>query len=140
MGAFTSMPEGLEFINFAEALRVGLSAFDHYYILTAPHKRGEHTPVGLLAISITGYFPDGRKQLEPTFIWFPWSSPRNRIESAVHYFNRARQDDVVTVHTTLEGKDFMTYVCKYGIARRVGTREYFYARDEVACMFETRRV
>ena len=71
-------------------------------------------------------------------VWFPWSSPRQRIESAVNFFNEARKEIAFMEYARKQDKRFFEMIAKHGIMRRVGTSHNIYP-DGPATVFETRK-
>ena len=55
------------------------------------------------------------------FIWFPWASSRNKLETAVHFLNQMRKDWTVVGFAEPDVIPFFEHVCRYGVSRRAGT-------------------
>lgn len=69
-------------------------------------------------------------------IWMPWSTPRNRVEAAVNFFNQARKSISFMEFAQEPEKKFFEMLCKHGVMRRAGTSNVVY-RGEAAAIFET---
>jgi hypothetical protein len=54
-------------------------------------------------------------------IWLPWSSARNRVESAVNFFNIIRNQIPMMTFVREPEKKFVEMLMKHGIMRRIGT-------------------
>lgn len=117
------------FINHAQLY------YDDIWVFYANSLRREYEPVGFVGTSRT-------KVRQPVFIvdtiWFPWASPRNRVESMVNWLNERRKEDIVTEYAQMKDKAFFEHICRHGIMRRVGTKHNFYP-DGNAAEFETVR-
>ena len=70
-------------------------------------------------------------------LWFPWASPRNKIESAVYFFNRIRHEIQMVEYANEDAKPFFEMIAKHGVVRRVGTSYNVYPGTATA-VFETR--
>lgn len=55
------------------------------------------------------------------FIWFPWASQRNKLETAVHFMNQMRKDTTVLGFAEPSAIPFFEHICRYGVGRRAGT-------------------
>lgn len=107
------------------------------WTLSAETKRG-FLPVGI----VLAFFSHPNPRLAPfmivgDMIWMPWASPRNRIESAVGFFNAIRRDVPMVEYANDEAKPFFEMIAKHGIMRRVGTTFSVYPGQATA-VFETR--
>ena len=85
-------------------------------------------PVG--AVVIYG----GPYRVEPHCIWFPWATPRNKLESAVHFLNEIRKEYLAMIFSEKEDSRFFTHICKYGILRR-GCKVIGFYEDSDAMLF-----
>lgn len=107
------------------------------WTLSAETKRG-FIPVGI----VLGFYSHPNPQFAPfmivgDMIWFPWASVRNRIESAVAFFNSIRKEIPMLEYADDKAKPFFEMIAKHGIMRRVGTSFNVYPGQAVA-VFETR--
>lgn len=71
-------------------------------------------------------------------VWLPWSTPRNRIESATNFFNSTRNDIPMIGYARERDKKFFEVMMKHGIMRRIGTSFNVFP-DEPAAVYETRK-
>lgn len=72
-------------------------------------------------------------------VWFPWASTRNKIESAVNFFTKIRNEIPMVDYSHGEAnKKFFEMLCRHGIMRRVGTM-FNVVKGEPVTVFETRR-
>lgn len=107
-----------------------------FTMLARPPGRDSVIPVGI----IFGVMPSkGNKIIWiGDFVWFPWASKRNRLETTVHFLNQIRGDQTVLGFATADEIPFFEHVCKYGVSRRVGT--VFDMLDAgPAALFQTRK-
>ena len=124
---------------FAEAFQVEVSTLYHgAWTMFAENKKG-FIPVGF----VLGFWSHPTARFSPFMIvgdilWCPWASARNRIESAVNFFNRIRSDIAMVEYASEQNKRFFEMICQHGIMRRVGTTFNVY-KDEPTAVFETRR-
>ena len=90
-------------------------------VFTSARNLEENMPVGIVG--------GIRKQevLEPHVEWFPWATPRNKVEAILAYIEGMRQDTSLLIYTDLEEKNFWERMAQYGVIRRVGT---FYRRED----------
>lgn len=71
-------------------------------------------------------------------VWFPWASARNKIESAVNFFNRMRNEIPMVDYAHGEtNKKFWEMLARHGIVRRIGTT-FNVVKGEPVAVFETR--
>lgn len=95
-------------------------------------------PVGI----VLGFWSHPNPRLSPfmivgDMIWFPWASRRNRIESAVNFFDRVRSEIPMVEYANAAAQKFFEMICRHGIMRRVGTMHNVYP-GEATAVFETR--
>lgn len=107
------------------------------WILIAETKRG-FMPVG----AVLGFYSHPNPRLAPFMIigdmlWFPWASPRNKVESAVYFFNRIRHEIPMVEYANEDAKRFFEMIAAHGVVRRVGTSHNVYPGIATA-VFETR--
>lgn len=95
-------------------------------------------PVGLAL----GFYSHPNPRFAPFMIvgdlvWFPWSTHRNRIESAVNFFHRIRSSIPMVEYARGEYKRFFEMICQHGVMRRIGTTHNVYP-GEATAVYETR--
>lgn len=100
---------------------------------------GDVIPIG----SVLGFWSHPNPEKAPFMIigdmlWFPWASPRNRVETAVSFFNEIRYEMPVVEYARQKDKKFFEMLMKHGVMNRVGKTHSVYA-DEPAIIYETRR-
>lgn len=101
------------------------------------------TPKGFLPVGIVlGFYSHPNPALSPfmivgDMIWFPWASSRNKIESAVAFFNAIRKEIPMMEYADEKAKPFFEMIAKHGVMRRVGTSFNVY-RGQSTAVFETR--
>lgn len=74
---------------------------------------------------------ESEHRIEPHVEWFPWASPRNKIEHGVNLINILKEKGLVLVIARMETKDFLVHVAKHGVLRRVGTIHGYFPEDAV---------
>ncbi len=102
-----------------------------WFTLIAPVPDRDHIPVGLIGADIE----DNR--LEPHFCWYPWASPRNKVETVLCFLNDMRRDYTVIVRSKQKDWHFFERMCQYGIMRHCG-RIFRYFGDDVAHIWQTK--
>lgn len=123
---------------FKEAFAEELSANYHrFWALIGPTKRG-FIPVGF----VLGFWSHPEPRFAPFMIvgdmlWMPWATKRNKIESAVHFFNRVRNEIPMVEYAREPHRKFFETIAKHGIMQRVGTMFNVYPGEKCA-VFETR--
>lgn len=119
-GAFP-LEEGLNPAEFSDQVKEFLAQFPAEWIFDAPTKDGIiPVGVGLAAYSM------GELVILGDVIWFPWTSLRNKLESALNLIEASRGENILLDFASEEDQSFYVRLCKYGSIRRVGT---VYTRD-----------
>jgi hypothetical protein len=108
-----------------------LSAFNAIYLMLAKVE-GEQRPVGLVACNDQGY------RIEPLAIWFPWASPRNKLESALNFFNKIRVTRLMVLFAPEKDVGFFEHLARYGVIQRRGTVGRFFEDGQFAAIFQSR--
>lgn len=114
-----------------------LANYSGAWTMFAETKRGM-IPVGLAL----GFYSHHDQKFAPfmivgDLIWFPWSTHRNRIESAVNFFHRIRSTTPMVEYARGEYKRFFEMICQHGVMRRIGTTYNVYP-NEATAIYETR--
>lgn len=106
----------------------------------------------LFAETRRGFLPVGMvfafySHKEPSFspfmivgdlVWFPWASARNRIESAVNFFEVIRHSIPMMDYAHGDtNRRFFDMICQHGVMRRVGTT-FNVVKGEPCAVYETR--
>jgi len=108
------------------------------WTLFAETKRG-FLPVGM----VFAFHSHADPALSPFMIigdmpWFPWATPRNKIEAAVNFFNTIRATIPMVDYAHGDtNKRFFEMICQHGVMRRVGTT-FSVVKGEGTAVFETR--
>lgn len=70
-------------------------------------------------------------------VWCPWASKRNKIESAVNFFSKIRNDIPMVDYAYGDtNKKFFEMLARHGIVRRIGTT-FNVVKGEPCAVFET---
>ena len=69
-------------------------------------------------------------------LWFPWSSPRNRIEAAVRFAVTVRDEFPMVEFARDEHVPFFEVLMKHGVVRRIGKSWNIYPGEQTT-VFET---
>lgn len=93
--------------------------YDVGYTLVAKPPGKEVMPVGLV-FAIKPFFQQPVLWIGD-FIWFPWASPRNKLETSVHFLNQMRKEWTVIGFAEPDVIPFFEHICRYGVSRRAGT-------------------
>lgn len=117
---------------------VVIARYDGVWTMFAETKKG-FMPVGM----IFAFYSHPDPVLSPfmivgDLIWFPWASPRNKIESAVNFFTKIRNEIPMMDYAYGEtNKRFFAMLAKHGIMQRVGTT-FNVKKGEAVAVYETR--
>jgi len=130
LGAFGPIPQA-DTETFTQQLDEYLALHDIAFIVSAKTKKG-HIPVGL----VVGKYMGPILYLGDT-TWFPWASPRNKMETITHLLNDLRRQYIVMFFCHITDKDFYVNIAKTGVIRRVGTIHDLMA-DCPAPLFQTK--
>lgn len=126
--------------DFREAFEAEI--FEHYdgcWTLFAHTASRGLAPVGL----ILGFWSHRDPMKAPFMIigdmvWFPWSSARNRVESAVNFFHRMRNEIPMVEYARTKDRGFFEVMMRHAVMRHIGTSWNVY-QGEPAHIYETRR-
>ncbi len=131
-GAFDG-PEGMspqEFDGWVEAT-LQLASPGMAYVLTSPFD-GDDRPVGLVVAFEKGHI------LEPHVWWFPWATPRNKIETSVKFLSSMRFTNVIAIFALKEDRKFYDHLLRYGMMHLVGTFKDWHGLGKDARVYQTR--
>lgn len=89
-------------------------------------------PVGLITVQYAD------RLAFPHVYWFPWCTPRNKVEIGVRFFIQLKKNHLVLV-TTDDGPDmkYFSHLCDYGLLRAVGKIRDYYAEGQGAMLFQS---
>lgn len=110
--------------------------YGHAFTLEAAPPGKDLMPVGL-CFGITPFYGKDVMWLGD-FLWFPWASSRNKLESAVHMFNKLRKETTIFGFAEEEAVPFFEQICRYGVMRRAGT-VFDMMQDGPMVLFQTRK-
>lgn len=128
---FPSLDDGIDQPEFMQRLERYFQGFNVVYTLLT-HSEGEMKPVGVVACNDGGY------RIEPLFLWFSWATPRNKVESALNFFNKIRVTRLAFgVVPESESRLYM-HLKNYGVIQARGKIERFYEDGQFAGIFQTR--
>ena len=77
--------------------------------------------------------------VEPHADFFPWATPREKLETIVNFLNEIRRQVSTFIFSSEKDTPFFNHICKYGILRR-GCKVHHYFGDKDAMLFYTRRI
>lgn len=130
--------DGMSADQFKEAFEaIVLTRYHGAWTLSAQTARGI-IPVGMLF----AFYSHSEPHLSPFMIigdlvWMPWASRRNKIESAVNFFNSIRNEIPMVDYAYGEtNKKFFEMIARHGVVRRIGTT-YNVVKGEPVAVFET---
>ena len=98
---------------FTEFFREG-----EHYILTA-RTSAFKTLDGQVPVGLVDTNPDNHR-MTPRVLWFPWASPRNRIEATVKFLDDHRKENLILIFDDEQSHRFFVRMAQYGILNRVG--------------------
>lgn len=110
--------------------------YDREWTMLAETKKG-FIPVGML-LAFHQHPVHEVFMIVGDLIWFPWASARNRIESAVNFFNSIRKNTAMVDYAYgEENQRFFEVLCMHGVMRRCGTT-FSVVKGKPCAIFETR--
>ncbi len=102
-------------------------------------RHGLPTPVGIAAVEKPGM------KIQPHAIWFPWASPRNKVESASQYLNEIRRQRgpngrfyKALIWAPEKTWTFFEHMMRRGILKRSGKVENWFDDGSTAMLFYTK--
>lgn len=136
-GAFgILLPSNLSADEFRPAFETKIvGRYDALWTLMAQTRKG-FIPVGMAL----GFWPHPEIQhfmVIDVLVWFPWSTPRNRVESTTNFVSKVRGDIPLMAFVRQSNKEFLEVLARHGIVRRVGTSQVVF-NGEPASVWETR--
>lgn len=115
---------GMNKQQFHETLAAARDAAD-WFTLFAGTSRG-NIPVGAIRAMI------GERMMEPHVVWFPWASPRNKLESIANFLNESGRVWLVLVITRFAERAMYARLCEAGYLRHCGSIKGYYPDDDAA--------
>lgn len=76
-------------------------------------------PVGMIVGHVAG------DRMEPHVFWFPWSTPRNRLECSLKWLVDMKPRFSLFIWAKEPNWNFFFHLCKYGVIREVGKYRKF---------------
>lgn len=129
-GSF-GLKEGLTKETFQSDLADYFQGFNVLYTLLA-RVESELRPVGIMACRDEGY------RIEPHAVWFDWASSRNKLESALNFFNKIRVTRLAVLFIPQKEIRLFEALARYGVIQRRGTVSRFFEDGQFAAIFQTR--
>lgn len=124
-GGMDGIPPDLDMDQFIAAAYGHLEKFTEQFIVETDR------PIGVIVTLTDGY------KFEPHAIWFPWASPRNKLEGSLKFLGTERKDRLGIIYMDIEEKRFLVQLTRYGVLRRVGTVKSFFEPGRDAVFFQT---
>lgn len=123
----TGDPEGLDQNSFRLLIeRMGYGAA----VWTMTDKDGR--PVGV----VVGY-PRTEIAFEPHVRWFPWASPRNRLECALRFIRKESKAFTLLIFTRPEERNFWQVMARYGVLRKVNPVYNLYRKNDTVDFWQS---
>lgn len=113
------LPEIVELTN--EEFRVLFTEFfrgREHYILTA-RASAFKTMDGQVPVALVDTNPEDHRMVLRV-MWFPWASPRNRIEATVRFLDDHRKERLILIFDDEKSHRFFIRMAQYGILKRIG--------------------
>lgn len=132
------LPEGIERDNFETEILARVQQSVGVWTMQAPVPSRGVIPVGIVTAWSSVRLPHHIREIHCT--WFPWATPRNKIESAVNFIHRMRMSFELFWPSKMSTVKFFEHVCKYGIARRMCAWRNYFGKGDDAMMFQSRDV
>jgi len=130
MGQTFGLPQGLKPSDLVTHAYSVLDGFAEIWTLLGRTKDGER-PVGY----VTAVSDTWRAWFQ--FAYFPWASPRNRLETMVAFLDDARRNRMGYIHIQLQDKALLDRAMDYAVVTRVGTNAHYFGRGVHAMQYET---
>lgn len=126
LGEMASFEEDLSPQEFSDAFREIVRTAQVGFLLD------NKSLVGLVNVGVSGHV------VQPTFHFFSWASPRNKLETSLRFFLEIKQHARTLMAVPKDGPDarMLSHLGKYGVTRAMGTYKGFYD-DGDALFFQT---
>ena len=114
MGAYADvLPEGLDDDMFTDTALDIIESADHGFIIEAPGDKGLQ-PVGIVLGTEFGK----SRCLEPHVDWFPWATPRNKMEGAAAFLRQVKHRFKIFLFIDDDGLEFYDRISKFRLVTR----------------------
>lgn len=128
----------LDAVQFKDAFRELIaSRYDAAWLLSAKTAKRGLFPVGMAL----GFWPHRIARpfmVLDALIWFPWASPRNKVEAAVNFADKARNEIPMLAFARDRDRAFMEMLARCKVIRRIGTSRTVFT-DGQASVWETNK-
>lgn len=131
----TSLPEDTDPDSLTQEqfrllmLRTGQGACG-VWMMTAADGR----PVGIVMA-----YPETLVTQKPHVRWFPWASPRNRLECALRFVLKEGKKSNLFLFTKPEDRKFWQVLCRYGVLRPIGKVYNHYEMGDTVDTWQSHR-
>ena len=125
--------------EFGSALVEALQLVAHDAVLAFVPYEGARRAVALF--TWRGMASGEDRHIFPKVIWFPWCSPRNKLEACLAFINEARLGDrqvLWFVQDNKQNERFMRQLCLYGMMKRCCVVEDYYNKGKNALFYTSR--
>lgn len=109
--------------------RVGQGSCGAWMMIAADQR-----PVGIVMA-----YPRSLTTMEPHVRWFPWATPRNRLECSLRFVERERKKSNLFLITKPEERKFWQVLCRYGVLRPIGKVYNHYAVGDTVDLWQSHR-
>lgn len=134
-GAFKgfNIPPDLKGDEFGDALLEALSVVGQEAVLAFVNYGNSRRAVALF--TWTG---DDRR-IQPQVFWFPWASPRNKLEATLRFIDEARRGEKLVLWYVRERDEkFFRHLAFYGMMRFCGRVDSYFDDGKPALLFFSR--
>lgn len=123
--------DGLDHDGFKEAVSQMVGTFNASYLMLA-RSEGESRPVGMIGAHDNGY------RIEPHALWFPWATPRNKLESWLNFLNKIRVTRLAVIFVPEKEGAIYKHMELYGVIQQRGSISRFFEDGQSALIFQTK--
>lgn len=117
---------------FTEKVLEMLGAVDFDWIIDAKSENGMR-PVGI----VLGNFRAAGRGVEPHVEWFPWATPRNKLEGSATFLYEVGKRYKSFIYSTEDNTVFWDRVCLYRVLKRGCKIGEYFGPKEGAMMYYT---
>jgi hypothetical protein len=113
-GAFNDIEPGLSFNTFADFIIHEFGQTEMYVGIAPNSESREHTEIPVGIFIVTRWH---NTLGEPHTFWFPWATPRNKIEVTLKFLTEMRRDMTLLLFVREEFVKFFDRMKEYGVVR-----------------------